>query len=34
MSTAALVHIFEGSRWLGWYNSPGSYIMSHSFARL
>ncbi|KAG6330949.1 hypothetical protein ID866_8142 [Astraeus odoratus] len=34
MSTAALVHIFEGSRWLGRYNSPGSYVMSHSFARL
>ncbi|KAI6152494.1 hypothetical protein BKA82DRAFT_763143 [Pisolithus tinctorius] len=34
VASIALVHIFEGRRWFGWYNSPGSYIMGMRFSRL
>ncbi|KAL4081315.1 hypothetical protein V8B97DRAFT_1863685 [Scleroderma yunnanense] len=34
ISSITLVHVFEGWKWLGWYNSPGSYIMGMRFARL
>ncbi|KAI6042775.1 hypothetical protein EDC04DRAFT_2891620 [Pisolithus marmoratus] len=31
VSSIALVHVFEGRKWFGWYNSPGSYIMGMRF---
>ncbi|KAI5999879.1 hypothetical protein F5J12DRAFT_895119 [Pisolithus orientalis] len=34
VASIALVHVFEGRRWFGWYNSPGSYIMGMRFSRL
>ncbi|KAI5993549.1 hypothetical protein EDD15DRAFT_902712 [Pisolithus albus] len=34
VASIALVHVFEGRRWFGWYNSPGSYIMGMRFNRL
>ncbi|KAI6042772.1 hypothetical protein EDC04DRAFT_2563661 [Pisolithus marmoratus] len=34
VASIALVHVFEGRKWLGWYNSPGSYIMGMRFSGL
>ncbi|KAI6146178.1 hypothetical protein BKA82DRAFT_165022 [Pisolithus tinctorius] len=34
VASIASVHVFAGRRWLGWYNSPGSYIMGMRFSRL
>ncbi|KAI6042773.1 hypothetical protein EDC04DRAFT_883402 [Pisolithus marmoratus] len=34
IASIALVHIFEERKWLGWYNSPGSYIMGMRFSGL
>ncbi|KAL4076419.1 hypothetical protein J3A83DRAFT_2203805 [Scleroderma citrinum] len=34
ISSITMVHVFQDWRWLGWYNSPGSYIMGMRFARL
>ncbi|KIN95733.1 hypothetical protein M404DRAFT_298063 [Pisolithus tinctorius Marx 270] len=34
VASIALVHVFEGRKWFGWYNSPGSYIMGIRFSRL
>ncbi|KAL4076427.1 hypothetical protein J3A83DRAFT_4389657 [Scleroderma citrinum] len=30
----ALVHVYTGRRWLGWYNSPGSYFLGKRLARI
>lgn len=29
-----LVHVFDGLKWFGWYNSPGSYPMGKLFGLL
>ncbi|KAI6007848.1 hypothetical protein EDC04DRAFT_2907581 [Pisolithus marmoratus] len=34
MSTVALAQIYDRRKWLGWYNTPGSYIMGKHFRRL
>ena len=34
IASIALVHVFEGRKWLGWYNSPGSYVVGMRFGRL
>ncbi|KAI6002300.1 hypothetical protein F5J12DRAFT_894370 [Pisolithus orientalis] len=33
-STVALTQIYARRRWLGWYNSPGSYVTGKRFRRL
>ena len=30
----ALVHVYTGRRWLGWYNSPGSYFLGKLLAQI
>ena len=30
----ALVYVYTGRRWLGWYNSPGSYFLGMRLARI
>lgn len=34
ISAMATVHLYEGRRWLGWYNCPGSFSFAASFARM
>ena len=34
ISAMATVHLFKGRKWLGWYNSPGSYTIAKQFGRL
>ena len=34
VTSTTLVHVFEGGKWLGWYNSPGSYLMGKRFGLL
>jgi len=34
ISAMATVHLFKGRKWLGWYNSPGSYTVAKAFGRL
>ncbi|KAH0840270.1 hypothetical protein J3R83DRAFT_1277 [Lanmaoa asiatica] len=34
ISAMATVHLFKGRRWLGWYNSPGSYTIAKRFGQL
>ncbi|KAI6143348.1 hypothetical protein BKA82DRAFT_2438942 [Pisolithus tinctorius] len=34
MSTVALAQIYDRRKWLGWYNTPGSYIIGKRFRRL
>ncbi|KAI6030095.1 hypothetical protein EDC04DRAFT_109559 [Pisolithus marmoratus] len=34
MSTIALAQIYNRRRWLGWYNTPGSYVIGKRFRRL
>ncbi|KAI6143370.1 hypothetical protein BKA82DRAFT_4017638 [Pisolithus tinctorius] len=34
MSTVALAQVYDSRRWLGWYNTPGSYIIGKRFRRL
>lgn len=34
ISAMATVHLFRGRRWLGWYNSPGSYTIAKRFGQL
>ena len=34
IASITLVHVFEGRKWLGWYNSPGSYVVGMRFGRL
>ncbi|KAN0100078.1 hypothetical protein V8E55_000062 [Tylopilus felleus] len=34
ISAMATVHLFKGRRWLGWFNSPGSYTVAKRFGRM
>ena len=34
ISAMATVHLYTGRRWLGWYNSPGSYTIAKRFGRM
>ncbi|KAH7923619.1 hypothetical protein BV22DRAFT_569599 [Leucogyrophana mollusca] len=34
VSAMATLHVFEGRRWLGWYNSPGAYLVAERYERL
>ena len=34
ISAMATVHLYEGRRWLGWYNCPGSFSFAARFARM
>ncbi|GBE87514.1 hypothetical protein BKA93DRAFT_730116 [Sparassis latifolia] len=34
VSAMATVHVYEGRRWLGWYNSPGSYEIGKRYGQL
>ncbi|KAI9462699.1 hypothetical protein HD554DRAFT_2206510 [Boletus coccyginus] len=34
ISAMATVHIYRGRRWLGWYNSPGSYEIARQYGRI
>lgn len=34
ISAMATVHLYEGRRWLGWFNSPGSYTIAKRFGRM
>ncbi|KAI9056663.1 hypothetical protein FKP32DRAFT_1682206 [Trametes sanguinea] len=34
VSAMATVHIYEGRKWLGWYNQPGSYEIARRYGQL
>ncbi|KAI0332073.1 hypothetical protein GY45DRAFT_1335754 [Cubamyces sp. BRFM 1775] len=34
VSAMATVHIYEGRKWLGWYNQPGSYEIAKRYGQL
>lgn len=34
VAAMATVHVYEGRKWLGWYNSPGSYVIAKRYGRL
>ncbi|KAG1896498.1 uncharacterized protein F5891DRAFT_228083 [Suillus fuscotomentosus] len=34
ITAMATVHLYRGRRWLGWYNSPGSYTIAKEFGRI
>ena len=34
VSAMSTVHIYKGRKWLGWYNSPGSYEIAKRYGRL
>ncbi|KAG1782925.1 hypothetical protein EV702DRAFT_232736 [Suillus placidus] len=34
LSAMSTVHLYQGRRWLGWYNSPGSYTVAKKFGQL
>jgi hypothetical protein len=34
LSAMATVHLYRGRRWLGWYNSPGSYVVAKRYGQL
>ncbi|KAF8838372.1 hypothetical protein BDN67DRAFT_991338 [Paxillus ammoniavirescens] len=34
IAAMATVHLYHGRRWLGWYNSPGSYTIAKRFGQL
>ena len=34
LSAMATVHLYHGRRWLGWYNSPGSYTVAKKYGQL
>ncbi|KIJ69793.1 hypothetical protein HYDPIDRAFT_171800 [Hydnomerulius pinastri MD-312] len=34
ISAMATVHLYRGRRWLGWYNSPGSYTVAKRYGQL
>jgi hypothetical protein len=34
VSAMATVHIYQGRKWLGWYNSPGSYTVAKKYGQL
>ena len=34
VSAMATVHVYQGRKWLGWYNSPGSYEVAKRYGQL
>ncbi|KIK21853.1 hypothetical protein PISMIDRAFT_103302, partial [Pisolithus microcarpus 441] len=34
VSAMATVHVYQYRKWLGWYNSPGSYEIAKRYGRL
>lgn len=34
VSAMGVVHLYEGRRWLGWYNAPGSYEIARKYGQL
>ncbi|KAG2343607.1 hypothetical protein BDR05DRAFT_948049 [Suillus weaverae] len=34
VSSMATVHLYQGRKWLGWYNSPGSYFIAKKYRQL
>lgn len=34
LSAMSTVHLYQGRRWFGWYNSPGSYVVAKKFGQL
>ncbi|CCM02452.1 uncharacterized protein FIBRA_04551 [Fibroporia radiculosa] len=34
VSAMATVHVYQGRKWLGWYNSPGAYEISKRYGQL
>ena len=34
VSAMATVHVYQGRKWLGWYNSPGSYLVGKRYGQL
>ncbi|KAI0632919.1 hypothetical protein C8Q77DRAFT_1158378 [Trametes polyzona] len=34
VSAMATVHLYEGRRWMGWYNQPGSYEIARRYGQL
>ncbi|EGO20228.1 hypothetical protein SERLADRAFT_400382 [Serpula lacrymans var. lacrymans S7.9] len=34
ISAMATVHMYESRKWLGWYNSPGSYTVAKRYGQL
>lgn len=34
VSAMATVHVYEGRKWLGWYNSPGAYEVAKKYGQL
>ena len=34
VSAMATVHVYQGRKWLGWYNSPGSYEIAKRYGQL
>ncbi|KAG2354818.1 hypothetical protein BDR07DRAFT_1428293 [Suillus spraguei] len=34
VSAMATVHVYQGRKWLGWYNSPGSYLIAKRYGQL
>ncbi|KAG0698696.1 hypothetical protein DFH29DRAFT_940293 [Suillus ampliporus] len=34
VSAMATVHVYQGRKWLGWYNSPGSYLVAKRYGQL
>lgn len=34
ISAMATVHVYEGRKWLGWYNPPGSYLVAKTYGQL
>jgi len=34
LSAMATVHLYRGRRWLGWYNSPGSYTVAKKYGQM
>lgn len=34
VSAMTIVHVYQGRKWLGWYNSPGSYLIAKKCSQL
>ncbi|KAF9232789.1 hypothetical protein BU15DRAFT_80834 [Melanogaster broomeanus] len=34
LAAITTIHLFKGKRWLGWYNMPGSYLLSRTIGQL
>lgn len=34
ISAMETVHVYQGRKWLGWYNPPGSYLVAKTYGRL